>query len=210
MPFLAPGRHAELFKERYEVVRILGAGKFADAALVKSLWDEKLYVAKTNKEKKYENSAVEMHAMLKLDHISKIEMKESFWHPSEDCFIMINHFCSYGSLASQIKTRIEARTRLRDRFPENLVRICLFDIASCLKHMKDEGWVHLNINPDNVLISEDGYFKVNNFGTSLILDDHEQVLTHKIGQHQPPEKRIGYFTDIYGLGVTIYALCQIN
>jgi hypothetical protein len=108
MPFLSPGRHADLFKERYEMVRILGEGKFADAALVRSLWDEKLYVAKTNKEKTYANSSVEMHAMLKLDHVSKIEMKESFWHPSEDCFIMVNNFCSYGSLGFQIKTRIAA------------------------------------------------------------------------------------------------------
>jgi hypothetical protein len=59
-PFLSPANHADLFKERYEVVRVLGEGKFGDAALVKSFWDEQMYVAKTNKEKSNDDSRVEM------------------------------------------------------------------------------------------------------------------------------------------------------
>ena len=59
-PFLSPANHADLFKERYEVVRLLGEGKFGEPALVMSCWDENMYVAKTNKEKLYDDSRVEM------------------------------------------------------------------------------------------------------------------------------------------------------
>ena len=47
-----------------------------------------------------------MRAMLELQHQNIVWMKESFWHPTFDCFIMINQFCQYGNLGAQIRGRI--------------------------------------------------------------------------------------------------------
>ena len=39
----------------------------------------------------------------------------------------------------------------------------------------------MDLNARNVLISQDGYFKVNNFGSSLILDKTEQFIDQTVG-----------------------------
>jgi len=68
-----------------------------------------------------------------------------------------------------MKIDAEEKRHLREKFPEILVRLCLFDLATLLKYMKNEGWAYLDLNARNVLISQDGYFKLNNFGSSIIL-----------------------------------------
>ena len=84
--------------------------EFKNPALVKSVFDSKIYVAHLNKENEYEGSAIEMRAMLELRHKNIVCMKESFWHPTFDCFVMINQFCEYGNLGNQIRDRISAHS----------------------------------------------------------------------------------------------------
>ena len=46
----------------------------------------------------------------------------------------------------------------------------IFDVASALDHMHKKGWVHLDLKPDNILVSKLGQFKVCDLGISVFLD----------------------------------------
>jgi hypothetical protein len=100
--------------------------------LVKSNWDEKLYIAYRNKSD--ESGKILMQATSNLAHQSILVTKESFWSKSQSLFVMVNQFCPYGTLSDHIQTRIDEneKKKHRQRFSENLIKLCLFDMATAL------------------------------------------------------------------------------
>ena len=61
-------------------------------------------------------------------------------------------------------------------FSEEVVRMCLVDMLNCIHHLHSNRWFHLDLKAENVLIGEDGYFKVADFGTARIITDKEEEL----------------------------------
>lgn len=89
------------------------------------------------------------------------------------------------------------------------------DILDAMTYVHQQNYVHRDIKPSNLFLTSTGQIKVMDFGIAKIVDANlELTETHtNLGspQYMSPEqittpKAIDYRTDIYSLGVTLYAL----
>ena len=86
------------------------------------------------------------------------------------------------------------------------------DICSALEVLENKNYVHRDVSPSNILISEQGNtitFKLCDFGVARRLESLNSFLSRKGKSfYMPPElvssKGTGTTTDIYGLGMTMY------
>ncbi|QHW00873.1 serine/threonine-protein kinase [Spirosoma endbachense] len=89
------------------------------------------------------------------------------------------------------------------------------DILDAMTYVHQKNYIHRDIKPSNLFLTRNGQIKVMDFGIAKIVNANlELTETHtNIGspQYMSPEqittpKAIDYRTDIYSLGVTLYAL----
>ena len=71
--------------------------------------------------------------------------------------------CAFGSLGFQIDDRKEKYPfdevkHHRKLFHDLLVKVMIFDVASALVYLHAQGWVHLDMKPDNILLTQHGQF----------------------------------------------------
>ena len=93
----------------------------------------------------------------------------------------------------------------------------MVDLAKGLLRLHENGWVHLDLKPQNVMLNFEGMFKLSDFRYSRMLDSPVEHVKDSIGTeaYLSPElksttekKRIGCFTDIWCLGLTLHQMCQ--
>ncbi|MEX0585588.1 MAG: serine/threonine-protein kinase, partial [Pirellulales bacterium] len=92
--------------------------------------------------------------------------------------------------------------------------------AAALQRASEQGIVHRDIKPDNILITKDGQVKVADFGLARIMGDERGVHLTQVGMtlgtplYMSPEqfegKPLDPRSDVYSLGVTSYHLLAGN
>jgi serine/threonine protein kinase len=108
-----------------------------------------------------------------------------------------------GSLADRLR-----RGPLPGRTAAELLR----KIARAIAHLHARQFVHLDLKPANILLDAAGEPYVADFGLARLLADGQVLaLTHTVGtrQYMPPEqyqRRVGFPTDVYGLGAILYEM----
>jgi serine/threonine-protein kinase len=88
--------------------------------------------------------------------------------------------------------------------------------AAALQRASEQGIVHRDVKPDNILVTKDGQVKVADFGLARIMGDERGVNLTQVGMtlgtplYMSPEqfegKPLDPRSDIYSLGVTAYHL----
>ncbi|KAH7983926.1 hypothetical protein HPB52_015334 [Rhipicephalus sanguineus] len=99
--------------------------------------------------------------------------------------------------------------------PEQLVWEFLVDLLLVVKHMHGHDLAHLDIKPENIFISKDGYYKLGDFGLVLDLNqDNSSEPRDGDPRYLAPELMDGNFTkaaDIFSLGITVLELaCDLE
>lgn len=108
-------------------------------------------------------------------------------------------------------------TRLGRPLTEEEVKPLLVDILTALETVHDEGFLHLDIKPANIMVDGQGDIKLIDFGSSKQLDKENggaTVLTAqtRTDRYAPREQmeanygKYGPWTDLYALGATLYNL----
>ncbi|WP_083928198.1 protein kinase domain-containing protein [Spirosoma panaciterrae] len=99
--------------------------------------------------------------------------------------------------------------------PESQVVTWFESILDAVGYVHQKNYFHRDIKPSNLFLTDDGQVKVMDFGIAKLVDSdlNLTVTSTAIGspQYMSPEqimtpKQVDYRTDIYSLGVTLYAL----
>ena len=89
------------------------------------------------------------------------------------------------------------------------------DICKALEHCQRYNIIHRDIKADNIFISDDGEFKLGDFGIARVIERKDQTLSKKgTSAYMAPEVYKGQTytaaVDIYSLGIVMYRLMNNN
>lgn len=101
----------------------------------------------------------------------------------------------------------------RGAIPSRVSILIVHQICAALDHIHQQGLIHQGINPQNILLTNEGQVKVTNVGLSGLLSESGLSKTHLmitgVG-YIPPEqargKRQTLQSDIYSLGATLFEM----
>jgi len=105
----------------------------------------------------------------------------------------------------------ELMVRKSDQLDEILSDLVV-ELAAALEHVHDHGFMHLDLKPENIIISRGGRLYLCDFDTAQPIPDKPIKIEKKSGTpfYMPPEVTNGWKfdhrADIYAYGVTIYEL----
>ncbi len=101
----------------------------------------------------------------------------------------------------------------RRPLPTKEIRVILQDLAGALDHAHRRHVVHANVEPSNVLLTDDGHAVLRGFGfatvASLNYEGTNVALLGSVEYASPEQIRsqvAGPWTDVYGLGLVLYAM----
>ena len=93
--------------------------------------------------------------------------------------------------------------------PETIFQLML-PITYSLQKMHDEGIIHRDISPDNIMYLRDGTLKLTDFGSARYFSNAQKEMSVVVKQGYAPEEQYskngdqGPWTDVYGLCATMY------
>jgi membrane-associated tyrosine- and threonine-specific cdc2-inhibitory kinase len=159
------------FQQCFIVESYIGCGSFGRVYKVKSIDDNKYYAVKKSKEPFKGHS----DRMRKLEEVAKLEQlpphpnfvkfykaweeKQRLYIQTELCQMSLNQY---------------AETHHNHNIPEKIIWRFLIDLLQALKHLHNAQHVHMDIKPDNIFLSYEGFCKLGDFG--LVIDLKEKVI----------------------------------
>lgn len=222
---VAPMAPGTLIRE-YRIEKVIGQGGFGTTYLVSDLSLEKQFALKEytphhfvlrkkgNKIEVREKRFSEYFSRGLRDFLQEARRLARFSHPN---IVRVSRFFEANGTA-YVLTDLETGGSLRDvlnsrrtSFVEMEIRALLIPICSGVSQMHDEGLIHGDIKPDNILIRQNGEPVLIDFGASVeIVPESEQpaeiVATPA---YAPPEQLSddgprGPWIDVFALAATVY------
>lgn len=187
---------------KYQILQTLGSGGFGTVYLVKDTWIDKKFAIKVPHRQSVDFTELlrepRMLAALDHDNIVRIVTAEK----ADDYFFIVMELVE-GETLEAILTRDKAI---------DLPRALAFSRQICagVEHAHNQGVLHRDLRPGNILITESGDVKIADFGTSRFLEiaDHASTV---IGSppYMAPEQfqgRAVFASDVYSIGVVMYEM----
>jgi serum/glucocorticoid-regulated kinase 2 len=157
--------------EDFQIMKILGRGSFGKVSLVQYKQTGEYYAMKSLKkdvlldQDQVESTILEKKILQSLDHPFLVGMVFCFQTVERIYFVM--PFIRGGELFQHLRT---ARY-----FPEDKVRFYAASIGLALDYLHSKGIIYRDIKPENILIGEDGYLKLIDFGMAKIIKNDEKA-----------------------------------
>lgn len=202
-----PQRHTKTplvtdWQRRYEVLRRLGSGGFAD---VYEAWDadwQRPVALKVVDERRGFSARVlrEVQAAAALHHPAIVQLYDYFSDGEHSYLVW--ELVRGDSLAAM-------RGRLADA---EAVRI-VAEVLEALAHAHGQGVVHRDVKPQNIMLDEEGRAKVMDFGIARLIDTEtltaEGDLLGTVAYMSPEQaagRRAGPASDVYSAAVVLFEL----
>lgn len=137
-------------------------------------------------------------------------------HPNIVQAFDVGHVGRFNYLVMEL---VEGRTlgdiiRERGHIPEDEALDIIIPVADALAHAHEQGFIHRDVKPANILITKMGVPKVADLGLARAFRDYERAMSEKgrargTPNYMSPEQvrgsvNIGPQADIYALGATFY------
>jgi len=148
-----------------------------------------------------ENTLLEKKILQSLEHNFLVSLVFCFQTPERIYFVM--PFMRGGELFQHLK-----KYRI---FEEDKVRFFAAQIALALEHLHSFGIVYRDLKPENVLMDEDGYLKLADFGMAKHLKEGEKTMSFcGTPEYLAPEVITGEghnrIVDWWSFGILIYEM----
>ncbi|XP_032528392.2 serine/threonine-protein kinase ULK3-like isoform X1 [Danaus plexippus] len=148
-----------------------------------------------------DNLITEIRLLKTLRHPHIVHMKEFTWDAKH--IYIITEYCCGGDLSKYIHKY--------GRVPEHQVLYFLQQLASALKFLREEGVVHMDLKPHNLLLHKDSdnkyLLKVADFGFAQHLTEESMRSVRGSPLYMAPEMILGKYdarVDLWSVGVIMY------
>ncbi|EFQ24971.1 hypothetical protein CGRA01v4_06751 [Colletotrichum graminicola] len=153
----------------------------------------------------------EIAIMKKLNHQNLVQLIEVLDDPEEDSLYMVLEMCKKGVV---MKVGL---TEKAEPYGEDLCRYWFRDLILGIEYLHEQGIIHRDIKPDNLLLTEDDVLKIVDFGVSEMFEKPGEGMKTAKSAGSPaflaPELCIlrhgdvdGRAADIWSMGVSLYCL----
>lgn len=120
-------------------------------------------------------------------------------HPGFDLFIRM-----------ELLNALNKKLNMKTVDEQTVIRLGL-DICDALKEMHGKNVIHRDIKPQNILVADDGTFKLADFGSIRVLDNGATTMTQNwTPTYAAPEllknEKADHRVDLYSLGLVLYQL----
>ena len=193
---------------KYKILREIGKGGMGIVYKALDTADQKTVAVKVLPSTMVDRSTVERfnreaHAMSRLKHPNLIEVYDYGMAEGQHFFAM--EFIEGDSL----KTLIKGKGTLS----VNKTLEIIAQAAEALAYTHEEGVIHRDIKPGNIMITSDGTVKVMDFGlvkiagvTQVTMEGSAVGTAEYMSPEQVSDEGLDTRTDIYSLGVTMYEM----
>ena len=157
--------------EDFQIMKVLGRGSFGKVCLVQYKPTKEYYAMKSLKkdvlldQDQVESTILEKKILQSLDHPFLVGM--IFCFQTEERIYFVMPFIRGGELFQHL--------RVSKFFPEDKVKFYAASIGLGLDYLHSKGIIYRDIKPENILIGEDGYLKLIDFGMAKILKNDEKA-----------------------------------
>ncbi|KAJ5946269.1 hypothetical protein N7454_003108 [Penicillium verhagenii] len=141
-----------------------------------------------------------LKTLVNCDHI--VSFMDS-WEDNGHLYIQ-TEFCEEGSLDVFL-----AQAGLKARLDDFRIWKILLELTLGLKHIHDEGFIHLDLKPANILVTFEGVLKIGDFGMATRWPAEDGIEGEGDREYIGPEILMGRFdkpADIFSLGLVIFEI----
>ena len=150
----------------FTIRKVIGRGSFGKVFLVEKKDTQQIYAMKSLRKDvlidydQIENTKLEKEILLRADHPFLVGMDYVFQTDQKIFFVM--RFVRGGELFMHL-------SRVR-RFPEEQAKFYAAQIVLAIGHLHTQKIIYRDIKPENILMEEDGYICLADFGLAKMID----------------------------------------
>ena len=206
-----------LFNDNYEIIENLGSGHFGTVYKCKNKFDGLIYAIKVlnTVTKTAINEAQALASLNVMYESTHIVRYFSSWKEDQTVYIVME-MCSKN---------LEQWSHQTPKIDEKMIRKIIKHLCKALSKLHKDKMVHLDIKPENILISNSGKYKLSDLGLVKVLENKEDVRTLTEGDARYMAKELLHDysfedvssnkadltkADIFSLGITMYELMTRN
>ena len=159
----------------------------------------------------------EVAILKKISHLNLTRLHEVIDSPEDDKMFLVLEYVPHGQIMYWYpEEQVYRNTKTNSVLSENAAKKCITDIVQGIEYIHANNICHRDIKPENILHSrDDDVYKLADFGVAHLFEDQDvnMKLKNTEGTYHflAPESLSGqyfdpYQADIWGLGITLYAL----
>lgn len=191
----------------FEKIKVIGKGTFGKVYLVRHKGDGNIYAMKSiRKDVMIENDQIEsakMEKQILFQNKHPFLVKMSYVFQTEEKVYFVMNFIRGGELFTHINKE--------KRFTEDKARFYAIQIMLSLGYLHKQNIIYRDIKPENILIGEDGYLYLADFGLAKTVKKGELATTfcgtpEYLAPEIIQEKGHDHSVDWWAWGILIYEM----